>query len=204
MSDLLGRHSPRRRAAAAALAIAGALATSTVALGLPWDIDMSDGRQVKAYEMDMRTLPEGVVSQPTAPVQSALSGFAPNHVRTSPEGEALANPLAADPSAVETGKVMFQTYCTPCHGDGINLGPIAGDPPARLPGVSVLAGPNGVARTRSDGYIYLTVRNGGNVMPSYGWAMNDREMWSTVAYVRTLENAARAPAPADGATGATP
>lgn len=183
---------------AIAFAVVGALATSTVALGLPWDIDMSDGRQVKAYERDMGTLPDGVVSQQRGPARTSTSGYATNHLRGTPEGEALVNPLAGDEAAIATGKVMFTTYCAPCHGDGVNLGTVAGSPPNRMPGVSVLAGANGVARTRTDGYIYLTIRNGGNVMPSYGWAMNDREIWSTVAYVRTLENAAAPVAPQGG------
>lgn len=182
-----------------AAAVLGALVTSSVALGLPWDIDMADGAQVKGYEVDMRTLPDGVVSQPYGPELSTGKGFAINYVRGTPDGDALVNALDGNAEAIATGKVMFNTYCAPCHGDGINLGPVAGAPPTRMPGVSVLAGPNGVARNRSDGFIYLTIRNGGGVMPSYGWAMNDREMWSTVAYVRTLDNA-RPPAP----TGGTP
>jgi mono/diheme cytochrome c family protein len=89
---------------------------------------------------------------------------------------------------------MFQTYCSPCHGDGINLGPVAA--PGRYPGVAGLASPNGRLHLRSDGWIYLTMRNGGGIMPSYGWAMTDTEMWSVVRYVRTLPDAAYNPAPA--------
>jgi mono/diheme cytochrome c family protein len=62
-----------------------------------------------------------------------------------------------------------------------------------LPGVVPLAGTAGVARLRTDGWIYLTIRNGGAVMPSYGWAMSDEEMWAVVAHVRTLANGAYAP-----------
>jgi mono/diheme cytochrome c family protein len=179
------------------------LGLSTVALGLPWDVDMANGQQRKAYSFDMQPLPEGVVAQPS---MTSPKGFAPNYVKGTPDAEALVNPFSGD-ATVANGKKMFQTYCTPCHGDGVNLGPVAGTPPNRLPGVAVLAGPNGVAHTRSDGYIYLTVRNGGNIMPSYGWAMTDEEMWSVVAYVRTLDNAkydgpaggAPAPAPAQPA-----
>jgi mono/diheme cytochrome c family protein len=197
--------SPRSRVRTGVLALGVVvLATSTVALGLPWDIDMSDGQQVKAYEQDMGTLPEGVVSQPQFnAAMTARSTYAPNYPRASEAAEALVNPLDGGADTVATGKQMFTTYCAPCHGDGVNLGAVAGAPPNRMPGVSVLAGPNGVARTRSDGYIYTTIRNGGNVMPSYGWAMNDREIWSTVAYVRTMDNAAYAP-PAPSASGATP
>ena len=56
-------------------------------------------------------------------------------------------------------------------------------------------------------HLYLTIRNGGGIMPAYGWAMNDSEIWSVVGYIRKAmaggvapeAPAAAAPAaPADG------
>ena len=124
---------------------------------------------------------------------TAGAGAAKRWLRTSPEGQALVSPYPSDDAQLALGEQMFGIYCTPCHGvDGVHLGPVAA--PGRLPGVVPLAGPAGVAHLRTDGWIYLTIRNGGAVMPTYGWAMSDKEMWSVVAYVRTLENAA-APAP---------
>jgi mono/diheme cytochrome c family protein len=139
----------------------------------------------------MKPLPEGVVAQPSL---TSPKGFSPNFVKGTPEGDALVNPMQDNEATRATGKLMFGTYCAPCHGDGINLGPVA--KPGRLEGVMPLGGPAASTKTRSDGYIYLTVRNGGDRMPSYGWAMTDEEMWSVVAYVRTLDNAAPTPAPA--------
>lgn len=174
----------KARLLAAALAVV-ALGASSVALGLPWDIDMADGQAKKAYARDMNGLPAEVVAQasPLSPMP-----FVQNHKRGSAEGEALVNPLPADAATLARGKAMYNVYCTPCHGaDGINLGAVA--QPGRLPGVVPLAGPAGVAKFRSDGWIYLTIRNGGAVMPSYGWAMSEDEIWSTVAYTRTLSDA---------------
>jgi mono/diheme cytochrome c family protein len=166
------------------------LLVSSVALALPWDIDMADQQPVKAYEQTMPPPVEGTVAQPN--LLSPEPQVA-NWLRTSPEGQALVSPYPADEAQLALGAEMFGIYCTPCHGvDGIHLGPVA--QPGRLPGVVPLAGTAGVARLRTDGWIYLTIRNGGAVMPTYGWAMSDQEMWSVVAYVRTLENAA-APAP---------
>jgi len=174
-----------RRAALIGAVVVG-LGLSGVALGLPWDIDMADGQQRKAYSFDMPPLPEGVVAQPAI---TSPKGFAQNYVKGTPEAEALTNPYPSNDATLATGKKMFTTYCQPCHGDGVTLGPVAGTPPTRLPGVAVLAGPNGVAHSRSDGYVYLTIRNGGTIMPSYGWALSDEEVWSVVTYVRTLDNA---------------
>ena len=174
-----------RRFAQIALACSVALLASTAAYGLPWDVDMADSAAYKAYEHDMRALPEGVVAQPSL---TSPKGFAPNYLRGSVEGEALVSPHAETPELQATGATMYRTYCSPCHGaDGVTLGPVA--QPGRFPGVVPLAGASGVARLRSDGWIYLTARNGSALMPTYGWAMTDRELWSVVAYVRTLDNA---------------
>ncbi len=174
----------RSRLLTVGAAVVAALGVSTVALGLPWDIDMADSQAVRAYERDMKGIPEGVVAQ-----ESLLTprGFAPNAARGSEAAATLEVP-ASSAASVQVGQKMYGIYCTPCHGaDGVNSGPVAA--PGRLPGVVPLAGPAGVAQLRGDTRIYLTVRNGGAVMPSYGHAMSDAEMWSVVHYVRTLKNA---------------
>lgn len=180
----------RSRALAAAVAVAG-LGFAGVAVGLPWDIDMADGQQKKAYSHPMKGIAAGSISQ--ADVRTPV-GYAKNYDRMSPEGQALTSPLEPNEAVLATGETMYKTYCTPCHGDGVNLGPVA--QPGRFPGVLALSGPAGVAKLRTDGYIYLTIRNGGAVMPYYGWAMDDEEMWSIVHYVRTLPDSTYVP-PAD-------
>lgn len=177
------------RRATAAVVAAALLGTSSVALGLPWDVDMIDSVMVKAYERPMPGLPAGVVAQPNL---TSPKGYVPNLRRESAEGTALANPLPDDEATRARGKLMMETYCAPCHGaDGVTLGPVAA--PGRVPGVVPLAGPAGISKLRSDGWIYLTIRNGGPIMPAYGWAMTDAEMWSIVTYLRTLPNAQQAP-----------
>ncbi len=169
-------------------AVVAGLCISSAALGLPWDTDMADGQAVKAYSVPMRPLPEGVVSQENliSPVH-----FSPNFQRGTAEGEALTNPLAESATVLATGEKMYGIYCTPCHGDGLNLGPVA--QPGRFPGVAVLSGAQGRVHLRTDGWIYLTARNGGGIMPAYGWAMNDTELWSIVSYLRTMPNSRYTP-----------
>lgn len=187
--------STRNRWLAGGLALA-ALGTSSAALGLPWDVDMADGQQRKGYSFDMPQLPEGVVAQPAL---TSPKGFAPNFVRGTPEGDALVNPMQDGEATRATGKQMFGVYCAPCHGaDGATLGPVA--QPGRFEGVVPLAGPAATTKTRTDGYIYLTIRNGGDRMPPYGWAMSEEEMWSVVTFIRTLDNAG----PGPGAPGSAP
>lgn len=179
----------------AAFATLAGMGLATAAIGLPWDIDMADSQGHKAYEVPMKGIAEGAIAQPD--IQSPV-GYAPNYERGSDEGEALKSPLPNDEATLALGEKMFSTYCTPCHGDGENLGTVA--QPGRFPGVIALSGASGVAKTRTDGWIYLTIRNGGAVMPYYSWAMTDEEMWSIVHYVRTLPDAAYVPpTPADDA-----
>jgi mono/diheme cytochrome c family protein len=183
MRDFLKR---RARWVAAGVAT---LAVTSAAFALPWDTDMTDSQAVKAYEQNMGTLPAGVASQDQ---RISPKVHRTNYKRGSAEAEALSSPIEATPENVALGGRMFSTYCSPCHGsDGVNLGAVA--QPGRLPGVVPLAGAAGVAKLRTDSWIYLTIRNGGAVMPSYGWAMSDHEMWATVAYVRTLENSKYVP-----------
>ncbi len=166
------------------LAAVVALMVSGTALALPWDIDMADSQAVKAYEAPMGSPAVGSVAQPS---ELTPDGFSPNFIRGSAEGEALTMP-EMDAAGLVLGKKMYDIYCTPCHGDGAKLGPVA--EPGRFAGVATLSGPLGTAHTRTDGWLYLSVRNGGTLMPSYGWAMTDHEMWAVVAHVRTLPNAA--------------
>jgi len=178
---------------AAAGAAIVALGVSSIALGLPWDLDMADGQAKKAFSHDMPGLPQGVVAQ-----DNVLSprGFARNGARGLASSADIVAPASSDAS-VASGAEMYRIFCTPCHGaDGINLGPVAA--PGRLPGVVALAGPTGVAKLRSDAWLYLTIRNGGAVMPSYGHAMTEAELWATVHFVRTLKNSAYVPPEPEG------
>ena len=100
---------------------------------------------------------------------------------------------------------MFGVYCQTCHGvEGKGGAQVMRNEPdvgiRRFPvAAPILSGPSNVSAMRPDGYIYLTIRNGGAVMPGYGQAMSDEEMWATVAYIRTLEGATYTPpAPAEG------
>ena len=156
-----------------------------------WFTDMMDAQMVKAYEREMAPLPEGVVSQN---MYEAESVPAASIVRGSPEGDALTHSYEVDEAFVAQGETMFQTYCAPCHNaDALGSGPVtqgAGRYP--VPGLP-LAGDAAVSKIRSDGYIYLTIRNGGAIMPAHGWAMDDNEMWSVVEYIRTLDGAQYTP-----------
>ena len=109
--------------------------------------------------------------------------------RTTPEGVAMANPLApggeASDEVIATGEHLYGAYCSACHGKAGAGGaqvPQRGYPAAP----PALSGEGNSSMIRSDGYIFLTIRNGGAIMPSYSYGMSDDEIWSVVAYIRTL------------------
>lgn len=179
--------------------ILGALAAfSTAAWAFPWDIDMVDSTFLRAFEWKMLPLPEGTVS---------TNRYVAQHERNTPEGQALTSPYPSTDATVATGQKMFFSYCAPCHGqDGKGGAEVMRNDPAngikRFPvPAPVLSGPGAISALRSDGYIYLTIRNGGAIMPAYYYAMEDEEMWAVVAYIRTLDGARFTPPPAAPPTG---
>ena len=193
---------PRRIAAVIAALAFG----STAAWAFPWDIDMVDSLAFKAFEWRMKQLPVGTVS-----IGGYRGGF-DKTTRMTPAGDALANPFAADAQVstptgsipmVKQGERLFNVYCKTCHGEnGSGNAPMAdmtgGKRRYPIP-PAILSGANAVTPMRSDGYLFLTVQQGGAIMPSYAYALSDAEIWSVVAYVRTLPgaqyNSAKAPAP---------
>lgn len=154
-----------------------------IAHGFPWDLDMADSQAVKAFEQPMSGLPEGVVAQPNP---LTPMGFIAHLERHTIEGQGLTPNFDATPNVLATGQRMYEVYCAACHGDGIVAGPVGA--PGRFPGVVPIAGKDALTYARTDGYLFFTIRNGGPLMPRFGWAMTDREMWSIVFYLRTLPN----------------
>ncbi len=94
----------------------------------------------------------------------------------------LVNPVPRTPAAEAAGKATFDRYCYPCHGAaGHGDGPVA----AKFPGVANLTLP--LTQGRTDGFIYVYVRHGGILMPSYGYGVKPRDAWDVVHYVRKLQ-----------------
>jgi mono/diheme cytochrome c family protein len=94
----------------------------------------------------------------------------------------LSNPVAATPASVAQGDTLFQRLCSPCHGATLaGNGPVAAAfmPPPDLLGQQV--------RDRKDGYLYSYIRNGGVIMPSYGFQLSAEETWHVINFIRHLQ-----------------
>jgi mono/diheme cytochrome c family protein len=182
--------------------VAAGLFTAGVAWASPWDIDMNNGYNFKAFEWKMRATPAGVVqTSPWGPKDDGAyqTAYVATVDRAQPSIDAMVNPYPADPATLAEGKHLFEVTCTPCHGPlGKGGGPVTQNDPAKdirrfpIP-APLLSGAGNVSSLRSDGYLYATIRNGGALMPAYGISLTDHERWSVVSYIRTLEGATWTP-----------
>ncbi|MCE5308274.1 MAG: DUF3341 domain-containing protein [Acidobacteriales bacterium] len=100
----------------------------------------------------------------------------------------LVNPLPRTQSVLKTGRQVFNTHCSVCHGllgnGKPSLTAAYGAKPANLV--------EGQIAQLSDGEIYYVIMRGKNAMPSYAADLSQDERWSVVNYVRVLQRAMNA------------
>lgn len=102
--------------------------------------------------------------------------------------EQLANPVSASLQSLKNGEVLFERYCTTCHGpNGHGDGPVAGPPFGTGPFGLVLpiGGPASVVRAFSDGHLYTTITLGRGRMPSYR-RVPAEDRWDIINYIRDI------------------
>lgn len=136
-------------------------------------------------------LPGGKTLQ--TPVPGTLPrGFAPFPYANTPEeairaGKELRNPL--DATAARTrGAVVFQNFCTPCHGATLR-----GDGPVAQRGFPA---PPNLKSEKSmnlpEGQVFHILTFGQKNMPSYASQLTVRDRWSVISYLRSVQDEARA------------
>lgn len=140
--------------------------------------DMADAPTVKAQENYLD------------PPVGAMALTVPLYPKTVEDAEkVLKMPpvFASDPQINEKGKVMYDTFCAPCHGaDAKGGGSIIS---AGFPQPPDITHPTYSAR--GDGFFFyrITFGSASGVMPSYGHAISVHERWQIVSYLRTLQKA---------------
>jgi mono/diheme cytochrome c family protein len=139
----------------------------------PWSIDMFRGAAVQPFAEAPRVTPAD-----TLPVHGGEPPMSLEQATVK-----MHDPLEATPQNLAQGKIQFNTYCAPCHGEsGVGDGPVAhllSKPPKNL-----IAG---ASKDLPDGYIYGAIRNGILSMPSYAEEMPIEQRWQAVIYLRTLQ-----------------
>lgn len=143
--------------------------------GWPWNTDMVRQPAIQPQEQPAPPPPERSV-----PLQG--KEFAMPRVEAATK---LKNPVPATPPSLENGKRLFHIYCAVCHGaDGKGMGPAAMKfvPPPDIT--------SAFFQTRTDGFLYETIRSGGPLMPS-AEGVSPRERWDIVNYLRSLQGGGR-------------
>lgn len=101
-----------------------------------------------------------------------------------------ANPVTNDEASRARGKVLYTTNCAQCHGA---TGKGEGGVGAKWGGPAVVphlgdASKYGDKSRYPDGFFYHNIIVGKNLMPSFGYKLNSREVWDVVNYVRELQS----------------
>ena len=96
-------------------------------------------------------------------------------------------PLFAQPKgAAQKGQDLYLEKCVLCHGSqgqGWDWSKKVIEPPVPVPDLSK------VTQDRSDQFLFDIVKGGGEktrLMPSFGFQLDDQDVWDLVAYIRTL------------------
>ena len=103
-------------------------------------------------------------------------------------------PVEVTRATMQRGRERFEIHCAPCHGQSGNgnglvhtraaaLAEGTWTPPTDLTGQTVV--------DRPVGHIYNTIRNGIRNMPAYGPQVPPHDRWAIVAYIRSLQLAAK-------------
>jgi mono/diheme cytochrome c family protein len=174
---------------AAALASLGSAGCWEQIDGGMWFPQMKRQITVQAFEIvehnDQRqgfSPPEGTVPVSWATVPDLAS-------MSIADQEALENPVPASLASLKRGEILFDRYCSTCHGpEGHGDGPLAGPPfGSRGPLGMVLpvGGPTSMAKVLTDGHIYTTISLGRGRMPNYSRISPD-ERWDVINFIRDL------------------
>lgn len=117
-----------------------------------------------------------------APPGTVVTGEAEAPIPDSVTAARLRNPYPFGPESLDTAKVLFETYCFPCHGSSAKGdGPVAAkfQTPPDLTQQKYVRAP--------DGYLYSVARNGIRIMPPQSENTTARERWLIISYVRSLQ-----------------
>lgn len=154
--------------------------------------DMARTARYNAFEanpnfadgMTLRLPPPGTIPRGLLPVSSEA---------VTPAGTTPENPFKGDDAAaVDRGKVVFETFCVPCHGatgEGDGLVVQHG-----FPAPPTLLRPR--TRAMSDAQIFNIITNGTGSMPWYSAQVSRDDRWKAIIHLRRLQ---AEPPPAAGA-----
>jgi mono/diheme cytochrome c family protein len=104
-------------------------------------------------------------------------------------GTEVKSPLPQTQQSFDDGQVLFEHFCSPCHGkegqgDGLVVAHGFPAPPSYSKGQSSRGG---AMKDLTDGKIYHTITYGVNAMGSYASQLAPEERWKVIMYVHHLQ-----------------
>ena len=109
----------------------------------------------------------------------AVPHFTPGAEEAKRAGAELQMPIDATDASLTRGKVLFDSFCSVCHGDGgEGDGPIIG----RYPNPPSLLANH--AKGLPDGQLWHIITHGQGIMPPYKYQVRPEDRWKLIQYVR--------------------
>ena len=99
-------------------------------------------------------------------------------------------PIEPTLEAARRGKLVFEIYCSPCHGVGGFGNGLVHQRAEALEQATWLQPSNlhtKTTRARPNGYLYDAITNGVRKMPAYGTQIELADRWAVVLYIRALQ-----------------
>lgn len=114
---------------------------------------------------------------------SIKSGFAQSSWTAPKSADNIKNPIKADKSATEAGKLLYKQYCAICHGDkGKGDG---------MAGMSIKPRPANFTKDafmkQTDGAVYWKLTEGKAPMAAYKTVLTEEQRWQLVNYITNLK-----------------
>ncbi len=105
------------------------------------------------------------------------------------EADNVKNPLAGNTAVLKDAKVLYTSYCVPCHGDkgkgdGVAAAGLSTKPADHS---------GNFVQKQTDGALFWELSEGHNPMPAYKTALTDAQRWSLINYIRTLAKTPKKP-----------
>ena len=98
------------------------------------------------------------------------------------EADNIKNPLAGNTETLQYAKVVYSTYCGPCHG---NKGKGDGVAAAGLQTKPADHSSDNVQK-QTDGALFWMISEGRNPMPAFKSTLTENQRWELINYIRTL------------------
>lgn len=93
------------------------------------------------------------------------------------------NPVTASTKSIKQGSMLFQQFCTSCHGKTAEGDGMAGQALNPKPtNLRIMAG------RHLDGDFAYKIKTGKGAMPSWRKTFNDTQVWNIVNYIQSLKD----------------